>query len=385
MVLIGSSHGLRVPLLHAGVAGVSQRALGTLLVVEDDPVFRRLILAALGAAGLGGAHVATASSLGEAKTVLAKATPDCALLDLGLPDSDGLATVQGLLAVAPDLPVVVLTGEEDGGLANQALQAGAQDFLEKAQLEPGSLARAIRHALDRGRWAAQLSAKNRELEDRNRDLDDFAHAVSHDLKAPLRALFNLVVDAREQLAEGDQAAALQTLAGMEPRIRRLFDMIDGVLRLTTAARQSNAAPVDVAGVVREVVDSLQMPEGFTVEVDRDLPVVIGERTALAQVFQNLIDNAVKHHPRPTGRVQVTWRELPDAIEYSVCDDGDGIPADQRERVFQLFQTLSGRPGSTGIGLALVRKVVQSAGGTVAIEDNQPRGACFRVRLPRTRA
>jgi signal transduction histidine kinase len=359
-----------------------------LLVVEDDPVFRRFILAALQEAGRAGGRATVAGTVGslqEALESLAAARPDCVLLDLGLPDSQGLSTLQAVAGAAPALPIVVLTGAEEDDLADQALLAGAQDFLEKSEVEPRSLGRSLRHALDRGGWAAQLNSKNRELEDRNRELDDFAHAVSHDLKAPLRGLFHLVAEAQEELARGDSPAAAQALASMEPRIRRLFGMIDGLLRVTMAGRRSGTVPVDVGGVVREILDSLPLPAGFRVDVAPDLPVVAGARAAVAQVFQNLIDNAVKHHPGPKGRIEVGWADAPDATEFTVCDDGAGIPPEKRERVFELFETLpqEGREGSTGIGLALVRKVVEANGGTVVAEENRPRGTCFRIRWPKS--
>jgi signal transduction histidine kinase len=356
-----------------------------LLVVEDDPVFRRFILAALAEAGRSGGRptlATTVGSLREALDAVAVSRPDCVLLDLGLPDSLGLGTLEALTQAAPGLPVVVLTGTEEEDLADQALLAGAQDFLEKAEVEPRALGRSLRHALDRGGWAAQLNAKNRELEDRNRQLDDFAHAVSHDLKAPLRGLFHVALQAQEELARGDAKAAAQSIASMEPRIRRLVNMIDGILRVTLAGRQSHTVPVDLAGVVREVLDSLPLPSGFRVIVAPDLPIVPGARAALAQVFQNLIDNAVKHHPGPAGRIEIGWSETEDAYEFTVCDDGAGIPPEQRERVFQLFHTLAPGEGGTGIGLALVRKVAQAAGGDVVAEANVPKGTCFRITWPK---
>lgn len=369
-------------------ASRSDKAQVHLLLVEDDLVFRRFALASLSQPARPGGlrlKVSTVGSLREALAAVAERTPDCILLDLGLPDSHGLHTLEALTAAAPGLPVVVLTGTEEDELADAALRAGAQDFLEKDQLEPRNLARALRHALDRGAWAAQINAKNRELEDRNRDLDDFAHAVSHDLKAPLRAMFHLIVEAQGDLREGELSRAERTLAGVEPRIRRLSGMIDGLLRLTTAGRLAEATPVDVGRVVGEVLESLPVRQGFVVEVQPGLPVVPGSRTALAQVFQNLIDNAFKHHPGPTGRITVGWRDGADHVEFQVCDDGAGIPEEQRERVFQLFQTLSPGSEGTGIGLALVRKVVQAAGGSVVADANPPRGTCFRVRWPKAPA
>jgi signal transduction histidine kinase len=355
-----------------------------LLVVEDDDVFRQFIQAVLTRAGRMGRSIdaMTVASLQEALAAVAGSRPDCILLDLGLPDSQGLETLEALLEAAPDVPVVVLTGAEEDELADQALLAGAQDFLEKALLKPDSLGRSLRHALDRSGWAAQIKAKNRQLEDRNRDLDDFAHAVSHDLKAPLRAVFHLVGEAQEELGLGNADGARDTLASVEPRIRHLFEMIDGLLHLTTAGRSQDLVPVDLGSVVRDVLDSLSLGPGFHVHVASDLPIVLGTRASLSQVFQNLIDNAVKHHPDSVGRIDVTWRDLGNVVEVVVADDGAGIPAEHRESVFQAFRTL-GTPGAgNGIGLALVRKVVEAQGGTVVVEGNEPRGARFRFTWPK---
>lgn len=354
-----------------------------LLVVEDDPVFRRFVLAALNESRLVDVEVQTAGSVEEALEALSTQHLNCVLLDLGLPDSQGLDTVRRVLAGAGRVPVVVLTGEEEGEIAGRALEEGAQDFLEKAQLEPRSLGLAIRHAVDRGHWAAETANKTRELERRNSDLDDFAHAVSHDLRAPLRAIFHLIEEADGHLQTKDVDAASKTLAAVRPRIRRLFDMIDGVLRVTRAGRLTQSAPVEVGKLVAEVVDSLEIPPGFQVRLAQDLPTVMGEKAGLAQVFQNLIDNAIKHHPGPAGTIAVGWEDGPDEYQFTVSDDGLGIPVEQRNRIFELFLTVGApREGNTGVGLALVRKVVQASGGTIQVEDNQPRGARFRFTLPK---
>lgn len=346
-------------------------------------MFRRFVLAALHETRFVAAETDTAGSLEQALHALSSRSYDCLLLDLGLPDSQGIDTVRSALAQAPSVPIVVLTGEEDDEIADHALREGAQDFLEKAQLEPRTLGRAIRHAVDRGRWAADMNKSNRELERRNRDLDDFAHAVSHDLKAPLRAVFNLVYEARDQLEANDTAGVRQTLAAMEPKVRRLFDMIDGVLRLTQAGRRSSAASVDVGLLVREILDSLDLPAGFEVRVAPGMPTLVAEKAALGQVLQNLIDNAIKHHPRPPGLVEVGWRDAGPAFEFSVADDGAGIPAEHRDRVFELFHTLGAhREGSTGIGLALVRKVVEANGGSIRVEAHAPRGVRFVFTWPK---
>ena len=356
------------------------------LVVEDDPLFRRFVLAALGEARGLRVDAVPVGSLAEATAAVAGGGFDCVLLDLGLPDGQDVETVRRTMAAAPGVPIVALTGQEGGAIADRMLQEGAQDYLEKAQLEPGSLERALRHAVDRGRWTAEIAQKNDELEQRNRDLDDFAHAVSHDLKAPLRAIFHLVRDAREHLDAGDLKTLAADLDGMPPRISRLFGMIEGVLALTEAGRRrAPPVPVDVAHLVQEIVGNLEIPRGFAVRVHPDLPSVTAEPAALTQVFQNLIDNAIKHNHAGQGFVEVSGRDRGSAVEFTVCDDGPGIPEHLRERAFQLFQKLNGAnaSNSNGIGLALVRKVIEAHGGKIQIEDRVPHGACFRFTWPKT--
>jgi signal transduction histidine kinase len=354
------------------------------LLVDDDPLFRKFSVAALHEARRLAIKVDTAASWGEARHLLASSAYDCLLLDLGLPDCQGIDTVRAALEAAPTLPIVVLTGEEDHTVAESALREGAQDFIEKTQADPGLLERAIRHAVDRGRWTAEMAAKNRELETRNNDLDDFAHVISHDLKAPLRAIFYLVREAEQHLAASESAAAVEALDGVAPRIERLFGMIDGVLQLTQAGR-SHGEPVlvDVGELVEGTVASLAVPDGFELVIHPGLPTLVAERTALIQVFQNLIDNALKHHGGSRGCVEVGWRDAGPAYEFTVADDGPGIPIALRERAFKMFQTLGQKEGSTGIGLALVRKVVEANGGTIRIEDREGRrGACFRFTWPK---
>jgi signal transduction histidine kinase len=356
------------------------RRAARVLVVEDDPLFRRFSVAALHESPLFAVQADTAGSLAEGLGRLQAGAYDCVVLDLGLPDCHGIPTLQAVLQASPLVPVVVLTGEEDHHITEAALREGAQDFIEKTHADPGQLERAIRHALERAHWAAELTAKNRELEARNADLDDFAHVISHDLKAPLRAVYYLVSEAQQSLGAPNAAAALEALEGVAPRIERLFGMIDGVLLLAQAGRvRGDPVPVDAGELVRDVVASLEVPEGFTVQV-APLPVLAADPLALTRVFQNLIDNALKHHGGPPGRVEVAGAEAGALCEFTVADDGPGIPAAQRERAFRLFQTLGGT--GSGVGLALVRKVVEAHGGTIRIEDGEGgRGVRFRFTWP----
>lgn len=355
-----------------------------LLIVDDDPLFRRFVLAALQESSFARLDVVAAGSVAEAVEAVGGAAPDCILLDLGLPDSQGIDTVRKILAHAPGIPIVVLTGEaEEEALASLALEAGVQDFIEKRHMEPQTLGRAIQHALDRARWLVEIERKNEELRQRNRDLDDFAHAVSHDLKAPLRAAFHLIEEAQTHLESGDINNTRLVLDSVPDRIRRLFEMIDGILRLTRAGRSGKLAPVQVGESVRQVLSILEIPATFHVNISPELPTVDAEQVALEQVFQNLIDNAIKHHPGPQGEIQIYAHDLGGQWEFVVADDGAGIPAHQRTRVFEVFHTVGPkRRGSTGVGLALVRKIVHANGGKIEARGNGPKGTQMAFTWPK---
>lgn len=373
------------PQAQVRAPAVALRPTVRVLVVEDDPLFRRFVMAALGEARRLAVEAEGASSLAEALQAVDVLRFDCILLDLGVADCGGAAGVRRVLSAAPKVPLVVLAGADDAAVGDDVLREGAQEFIEKSQVEPSTLERSIRHAVDRGRWSAELAATNEELERRNRDLDDFAHAVTHDLKAPLRAVYHLLQEAEEAMAESDTTAARQALTGAKPRIARLFTMIDGVLRLTQAGRgRREAAQIDAGALVREVVGSLAVPRGFQVLVRDPMPSLVGDRAEMGQVFQNLVDNALKHHDGKQGTVEVAGRDLGAWVEFTVSDDGPGIPEALRERAFQIFQTLGGvRSDNSGVGLALVRKVVEANGGTIRIEEAPRRGACFRFTWPKS--
>jgi signal transduction histidine kinase len=142
--------------------------------------------------------------------------------------------------------------------------------------------------------------------------------------------------------------------------------------------------VDLNALVPEIVDALAAPPGVTISVQDRLPAVVAERTRLRQLFQNLIGNAIKHLDRPDGEVRVAARDDGDHYTFSVADNGPGIDPRHHERIFQLFQTLSprDRKESTGVGLALVKKIVELNGGRVWLESRTGQGSTFFFTLPK---
>lgn len=231
----------------------------------------------------------------------------------------------------------------------------------------------------------ELKGYNSLLEDlnkRNRDLSNFANIASHDLRAPLRGIHNLVDWIEEDIEEHLSDDSRNNMERLRLRVKRLDEMLDGLLRYSLAGRTDQAeALTDTRELVNEAVNMLDPADGFEVIVDGPLPAVYINRDALLSVFVNLIGNAIKHHDRDRGRVVVSGRLAGDKVEYTVTDDGPGIPDHSRDSVFDIFRTLDKQSSqsNTGIGLAIVKRLVQEKGGSIEVLPSIlfDRGTTFR--------
>jgi signal transduction histidine kinase len=235
--------------------------------------------------------------------------------------------------------------------------------------------------------ATELERRTSELESSNRDLNDFAHAASHDLKAPLRAIDSLAVWIAEDAAEFLPDESRKHLEQLRGRVQRLTRLLDDMLQYARAGQLRAAAePVATGTLVSEVVDLLSPRSTIAISIAPGMPIVTSARAPLEQVFRNLLSNAIKHHDRLEGNVSVAHRDLGEQVEFAVSDDGPGIDPRHQERVFQMFQTLRPRDAveGSGIGLALVRRLVQAYGGKVVVES-KGRGTTFRFRWPKESA
>jgi PAS domain S-box-containing protein len=224
-----------------------------------------------------------------------------------------------------------------------------------------------------------------ELESRNQELDSFVHVVSHDLKAPLRAVANLSQWIEEDLGDTLTTATQQQMSVLRSRVHRMNCTIDGLLDYARIGRTADSIePVAVGELILETIDSLAPPPTFQLAIAKNLPTLYAKRLLLAQVFSNLIGNAIKHHDRIDGAIHIGIAERQDYYEFAIADDGPGIPPEQHDRVFRIFQAVNpqNRSDSTGIGLAIVKKIVEAEGGTIRLESQLGKGTTFYFTWPK---
>lgn len=234
--------------------------------------------------------------------------------------------------------------------------------------------------------AAHLERAARELARSNQDLERFASVAAHDLRSPLRGIQNLSRWLEEDLAEHLQGESRENMQLLQARVRRMEDLLESLLTYARLTRGGQAVePVDLSALAQEEWDLLNPPPGFSLRLAAGLPTLEGERAPLAQVFRNLLGNAIKHHDREAGTVTVeARREGPDRWQLLVVDDGPGVPDAMREHVFGLFKRLQPRDRveGAGMGLALVKRLVERAGGTVEIlPAGGARGTTVRFTWP----
>jgi signal transduction histidine kinase len=295
----------------------------------------------------------------------------------GVPE--GHPTVRSYLAV----PVVSRDGSPIGGLFFGHAKIGA--FADGAERTAVELAAHAATSMDNARLYDEAQRLIASLEKANAELDQFSYAASHDLRAPLRGISNLASWIDEDLPETTEPATKEHLRLLKTRAARMDRLIQGLLELARIGRaRQKPARVDVTELLHETIELTNPREEARIMMIGEMPMLVTERAALQQVFQHLIANALQHAGRDDVVVRISAIDRDDEWELAIADNGVGIPREHQARVWKLFQTLQSRDivESTGIGLAIVRKQVESNGGRVWIDPTVTTGTTMRFTWPK---
>ncbi len=233
-----------------------------------------------------------------------------------------------------------------------------------------------------------IARANEELTRANQDLQEFAYVISHDLRAPLRALRYFASDAAEAVAQENAAQAARHLERVRDQAKRMAAMLTGLLEYSSVGRRTDALEsVDLTALVAEIAQSIEQPGGARIQIEGDWPRIRTVVQPLDIILRNLIDNGVKHHDRSDGTVTVTCHDNGEFCDIVVADDGPGIEPEWQRAIFDPFSRGAGgdeEAEGAGIGLALVKKTVQWFGGSIEVisDPHRGRGTTFRVGWPK---
>ena len=353
----------------------------SILVVEDSPSDANLLYQTFLKAGKSDWSLTITERLSEGITEAKANHFDIALLDLSLPDSDGLETVETFIQAVPNVPAIVLTVASDERLALAAINKGAQDYLIKGEISPTLLVRSISYSIERGQLL-------KELIQSNADLEAFSFSMAHDLQAPLRNIATLSHVVLEDYADNLDDTARNYLQRSIAAASRLSTLIKDLLTYSRIGySEVELQAVDLAEVVTEVVKDLKplIEEAQAEIVLKQLSFTVqGQKSILIQSILNLVTNAIKFVPadtQPEIRIGAELRNY--WIRLWIEDNGIGITPTNQQKIFDLFIRLHGTKtyAGRGVGLAFVKRGIERLGGRVGVESEFGRGSRFWLELP----
>lgn len=231
----------------------------------------------------------------------------------------------------------------------------------------------------------KLQEYTASLEKSNRELDKFASIVSHDLKAPLRAIGSLTGWIEEDSADELSDESKANFNTIKQRVKRMEDLINAILDYSRAdRRKADDETVDINLLVTDTLEFIGQPENVELKLKNKLPKIVSDPTRLSQVFSNLIGNAIKYNDKKEIKIDISSVESKEGYTFSIKDNGPGIEEQYYDRIFVIFQTLNRRDDveSTGVGLAIVKKIIEEVGGKIWVESEIGKGSDFKFFWPK---
>lgn len=361
------------------------------LLVEDNPADAFLVQEHLSQTG-DAFDVQSADHLSAAFDSVSRVPPDVVLLDLNLPDSRGTETIRKMIQKVPNIPVLVLTGQDDEAMAVHAVQEGAQDYLLKNHLDSGHLTRAIKYAIER---QSLLSALHQSREQQLHLKDQLLSHVSHELRSPLTCIHQFVTILLDGLSgplSDEQRDCLETVLKSANQLRSMIDDLLETATIEAGKLRLEFKCVLLEDLIRQATEMTQATAAAKgVVLNPDLgaqsPFVYGDPHRILQILLNLIENAIKFTPSG-GFVTVeagTSQREPGFVVVTVRDTGCGISEEAKSLVFErLYQEDHGGRGARkglGLGLSICRDLASAQGGRIWVESEPGQGSAFSFTLP----
>ena len=373
--------GTEAPTASAPMADAHGLPGARILVVDDEPVNRMVLSLYLVSEGY---EVDLVESGADALRLLDEQSFDLVLLDVMMPKMSGYEACRTLRRHYPleELPVIFLTAKNQVSDLVEGLDAGGNDYVAKPVDKDELVARVRTHL--------ELLSVHRQLKARNAELARFNYSIAHDLKNPLTTILNYLGMVQQDVASGSTERLEQDLEHLEAAAQKLCRQLDELFELTRVGVRPNP-PEEIAlgELVEEALAELAEPiskKGVVVEVSDELPDVVGDRARIKEAVRHLLANAVSYMGQPaTPKIEVSVRREPAGAAQAVTvrDNGVGIDPKYHKKIFDLFERLEPEASEgTGIGLTLVKRIVEIHGGRVWVEsEGRGRGSTFCFTLP----
>ncbi|RCJ31622.1 hybrid sensor histidine kinase/response regulator [Nostoc minutum NIES-26] len=375
-----------------------------ILLIEDNSAEARLLQELLKQAQSKEFSLVHVKRLQAALQELNQDTYDVILLDLTLPDSQGLSSLPRLINHAPSLPIVVLTNTNDEELAIEAVRQGAQDYLLKRQVNVDVLVRSVNYAIERKQVLETLRTVNETLQTRveertaelvkakelNQFKSEFVSMLSHDIRNPLNTILlaaGLLQNNDEQLSKEKKHNHLQMIRSAIKNVAQLLDEVSLIGKADSGKLQFQLSPLDLEAFCRQLVEETQL----TLK-DKHLTLIfasfgelgeaVWDESLLRHILGNLLGNAIKYS-LPNGKVTFELFGQENTVIFRIQDWGIGIPENDQKQLFQPFHRADnvGKIPGTGLGLAIAKKCVDAYGGEIAVNSEVGVGTTFSVTLP----
>lgn len=314
---------------------------------------------------------------------------DCVILDFNLPDADGLDFITTFKEESrdPDGAIVMVTGQGSEETAVEAMKSGAADYITKNNINNGFFLHTILNAIERAQLRRKVRDYQEYLEQSNKALSEFAHTVSHDLKAPLRRLIAFCDLLEEECSDSLDDKGRNYVERITANAWRMQKFIDDLLAFSRVLHgHEKYELLDMNNLVKEILDDIEpliQESGARITVD-DLPPVPVYPTKIRQLFLNLITNAIKYHGESDPLIRISCEDSNGHYTFVVEDNGQGIAPEYQKDIFKAFERLHSNDAveGTGLGLSICQKVVEMHKGRIWVESEVGAGSRFYFSLPK---